>query len=339
LADFLTGPEFRSLPTTAPGFVEPMKALLRQELPRGSQWLYELKFDGIRALAIKKATELALISRAGNNLNSRYPGLVKELRQLPEKQALLDGEIVALDAQGRPSFQVLQSYHANPRKPPLLYYAFDILNLEGKDLRSLPLWRRKEILQEIARGFGPGVRLAADIVASNSRLLAEMQARGLEGLIAKEKNSKYESGRRSGAWVKFKWSQEQEFVIGGYTPPKGARAYFGAILVGYFEQERLIFAAKVGTGFDHRTLQELYARFQKLLQGECPFANLPEDSLGPGRGITRSEMRQCSWLEPRLVCQVRFSEWTRDGHLRQPAFLGLREDKRAREVVRERAQV
>jgi bifunctional non-homologous end joining protein LigD len=164
-----------------------------------------------------------------------------------------------------------------------------------------------------------------------------MQARGLEGLIAKRRDSKYESGRRSGAWVKFKWTNEQEFVIGGYTEPKGTRSHFGALLVGYYEQGTLRFAAKVGTGFDQRLLVALYAKFQELVRPDCPFANLPEKARGGrSQGLTARAMRNCTWLEPKLVCQIRFAEWTRDHHLRQPAFLGLREDKAPKEVIREK---
>jgi bifunctional non-homologous end joining protein LigD len=163
-----------------------------------------------------------------------------------------------------------------------------------------------------------------------------MKARGLEGLIAKRSDSKYETGRRSGAWLKFKWTAEQEFVIGGYSAPRGSRKHFGAVLVGYYEGKKLRFASKVGTGFDQRTLKDLYGRFQKLVGSDCPFVNLPELAGRFGRGLTRAEMKRCTWLEPKLVCQIRFAEWTRDGHLRQPAFLGLREDKQPEEVVREK---
>jgi bifunctional non-homologous end joining protein LigD len=164
-----------------------------------------------------------------------------------------------------------------------------------------------------------------------------MQARGLEGLIAKRRDSKYEPGRRSGAWVKFKWTNEQEFVIGGYSEPKGSRAHFGALLVGYYEKGKLLFAAKVGTGFDQKLLTSLHDKFKNLVRPDCPFANLPEKISGRwGQGLSASEMRRCTWLEPNLVCQVRFAEWTRDNHLRQPAFLGLRDDKEPKEVVREK---
>lgn len=313
-----------------------MKARLVTELPQGPQWLYEVKFDGVRALAIKTGRSVALVSRAGNDLSLKYPELTKALGKLRADQAVLDGEIVALDAEGRPSFQVLQSFHNVARRPPLLFYVFDLINLRGRDMTGLPLVERKAVAESLLKGGNDRVRFSAGFEGDASEMLHELQARGFEGVVAKLKDSKYEAGRRSGAWVKFKWSNEQEFVIGGYTRPKGGRAYFGALLVGYYDQDRLLFAGKVGTGFDQRWLKSLHRKFQKLIRQDCPFVNLPEKPSGGSKGITRGEMRWCTWVAPSLVCQVRFAEWTRDGHLRQPAFLGLREDKKPTEVVRER---
>jgi bifunctional non-homologous end joining protein LigD len=180
------------------------------------------------------------------------------------------------------------------------------------------------------------LRFSSSFQKVPAKLAAEMKKRGLEGLIAKQADSLYEPGRRSGAWVKYKWTNEQEFVIGGYTRPRGGRSFFGAILVGFYDQDRLLFAGKVGTGFDERTLRDLHRRFQAFIRPDCPFANLPEKVPGAGgQGMTAGKMKLCTWIAPRLVCQVRFAEWTRDHHLRQPAFLGLREDKNPREVVRE----
>jgi bifunctional non-homologous end joining protein LigD len=250
---------------------------------------------------------------------------------------VLDGEIVAVDEQGRSSFQLLQSYHMNGKKPPLLYYAFDLLNVDGKDLTGLPLLERKAMAESLLKGVAPMIRFSAGIQTDSATVMREMQARGLEGLIAKRKDSSYEKGRRSGAWLKFKWTNEQEFVIGGYTQPRGSRTHFGAILVGYYENEELRFAAKVGTGFDYKLLSSLFDKFQKLTRIDCPFVNLPEKpSAGRGKGLTAAQMKVCTWVEPKLVCQVRFAEWTRDHHLRQPAFMGLREDKDPEEVVREK---
>jgi bifunctional non-homologous end joining protein LigD len=201
------------------------------------------------------------------------------------------------------------------------------------------LEKRKALVESILPEAPSRIRFSAAIKANSAKLIKAMQARGLEGLIAKRKDSKYETGRRSGAWIKFKWTNEQEFVIGGYTEPKGTRTHFGALLVGYYENKKLMFAAKVGTGFDQKLLSGLYQKFQKLKQEDCPFANLPEKSIvGRAQGLTAREMKRCTWLQPKLVGQVRFAEWTRDGHLRQPAFLGLREDKRPEEVRREIAR-
>jgi len=314
-----------------------MKALLVERLPEGDKWLYEVKFDGIRAIAIKNGQKIELISRTARQLTSRFPGIVKALSDLPASQAVLDGEVVALDPQGRSSFQLLQSYEmAGGTKPPLVYYIFDLLNLEGRDLASLPLHQRKVLAESVISNVSPLVRFSPALKAASEKVIAELKARGLEGLLAKRHDSKYEYGRRSGAWAKFKWTTEQEFIIGGFTPPQGSRSHFGAILVGYYQGRDLIFAGKVGTGFNDRMLESLYARFKKLIQPSCPFANLPEKLTSSGaKGMTRSEMRKCTWLKPELVCQVRFAEWTRDNHLRQPAFLGLREDRSPEEVTRE----
>jgi bifunctional non-homologous end joining protein LigD len=327
---------FGRLPKKKPDFVDPMKALLLDELPKGADWVYELKFDGVRALAIKDNRAIQLISRSGKELGSKYDELLEPLAKLPARQAVLDGEVVVLDEKGRSSFQLLQSYQmGGVKKPPLFYYVFDLLNLDGKDLTGVPLFQRKAMLETLVANVSPAIRFSPSIKADSARLMREMKARGLEGLIAKRRDSKYESGRRSGAWVKFKWTNEQEFVIGGYTQPKGTRTHFGALLVGYYEKGKLLFAAKVGTGFDQRLLESLHNKFKKLLRPDCPFSNLPEKRPGSS-GLSAAEMRRCTWLEPKLVCQVRFAEWTRDNHLRQPAFLGLREDKRPKEVVREK---
>jgi bifunctional non-homologous end joining protein LigD len=322
---------------STPAFIEPMKARLVEELPQGDEWLYEVKFDGVRALAIKSGRSSSILSRTANDLTAKYPEIADALRDLPAKHAVLDGEIVALDPEGRSSFQLLQSWHRTltSRRPPLIYYAFDLLSFNGRDLKALPLEERKRMMEDALSSASPPIRFSRGLRAVAPRLMREMQARGLEGLIAKKRHSEYEPGRRSGAWVKFKWSAEQEFVIGGYTAPKGSRFHFGALLVGYYEKNRLLFAGKVGTGFDGATLKMLEAKFRPLVRAQCPFANVPECLPGANKGMTRSAMRQCTWLEPRLVCQVRFTEWTRDHHLRQPAFLGLRDDKQPRDVRRE----
>jgi bifunctional non-homologous end joining protein LigD len=324
------------LPKAEPLFVEPMKALLVKDLPRGPEWMYEVKFDGFRIEAIKNKGTICLVSRNGKDLTRRFNEVAEGLRKLPAGDAVLDGEVVAVDEKGVSSFQLLQTYQeVGLGRQPLLYYVFDLVQLEGRDLQGLPLSKRKELLGALLAGMPECIRFSAGLQGDSLRLLDEMKKHGLEGVVAKRRDSKYQAGQRSGAWVKFKWSNEQEFVIGGYTPPKGERTAFGSVLVGYYENGKLIFASKVGSGFDTRLLKSLYERFQDLRRTSCPFANLPERVPG---GLSASEMRRCTWVEPKLVCQVRFAEWTRDHHLRQPLFLGLREDKDPVTVVREQAR-
>ena len=219
-------------------------------------------------------------------------------------------------------------------KCPAVCYVFDCLYLDGRAIVNEPLMRRREWLEDAIRK-GSAYRVSEG-VTEGAALLEAVKQIGLEGIIAKQAASEYEPGRRADAWLKIKCLNGQEFVIGGYTAPKGGRLFFGAILVGYYDREKLIFASKVGTGFDHEALKYLYARFQKLKHADCPFANLPEKR-GTSGGLTAGEMTRRTWVEPKLVCQIAFTEWTRDGHLRHPAFLGLREDKKPQEVIRETA--
>jgi len=326
------------LPKRKLAFIEPMKAELVETLPKGDHWIYELKFDGIRALALKRGKNIELISRNAKDLTEKFPEVARALRDLPCKEAMLDGEVAALDNEGRSSFQLLQARELSGERPAIFYYVFDLIQLDGKDLTGVPLLKRKAMAKMLLERASDTIRFSASINAESERILAEMKSRGLEGVIAKQKDSKYEIGRRSGAWVKFKWTTQQEFVIGGYSEPRGTRSHFGALIVGSYEKKKLKFAAKVGTGFDQKLLRSLHQKFQKLTRPDCPFVNLPEKAGRFGRGLTAAEMKRCTWLDPKLVCEIRFAEWTRDDHLRQPAFLGLREDKQPEEVIREKAK-
>jgi bifunctional non-homologous end joining protein LigD len=322
----------KPLPNGELKFVEPMKCRLVATLPRGAEWVYEIKFDGFRGLAIKDGDEARLISRNNKDLGAKFPGVVRALKKLPCEKLMLDGEVVALDEKGRSSFQLLQrAGDPGVKSLGLFFYAFDILNVNGRDTTGLPLPERKALLKTLIAGKTDCIRVSDVLESDLDHLTAAMQKAGLEGFIAKKRDSRYEPGQRSGTWVKFKWGREQEFVIGGYTDPEGSRPYFGSILVGYYKGDRLIFAAKVGTGFDTKVLKSLYDRFQKIRIDYAPFTNLPER----GGHLTGAQMRSCKWIQPKFVCQVRFSEWTHDNHLRQPVFLGLREDKNPREVIKE----
>lgn len=316
-------------------FVEPMKAKAVTTPPTDEDWIYEVKFDGFRSLAISHAKNVALISRTENDMTAKFPEVTEALEKLKLPDCILDGEIVALDEKGRSSFQMLQAYDLHQEQPPLCYYVFDLLRLKNKDLTDLPLLERKERLRHLFKDTGV-IRYSSSLEGDAAKLLKHARKLGLEGLIGKRPGSVYEVGRRSGQWIKLKLNREQEVVIGGYTPPAGTRKHFGALIVGVHADGEFRCVGKVGTGFDTRLLRELHARFEPLIQKKCPFANLPSQSSGRwGQGITQADMKRCTWLKPKLVCQVKFAEWTRDQRLRHPVFLGMREDKPAREVARE----
>lgn len=318
------------------GFVEPMKALAVEQVPPG-EWKLEIKFDGYRAFALVREGAVTLWSRNRRNLSPDYPEVTAALRRLRCREAVLDGELVALDAHGRSSFQLLQQRATRGARPSLHYYAFDLLSLDGRSLLASPLERRQTALAKLIGRGTDVVRLSPTFAVSPEQLLDAARQQGLEGIIAKRAGSVYEPGRRSGAWVKCRLAAEQEFVIGGLTPPQGSRAHFGALLIGYFSGRDLLYAGKVGTGFDARRLRELSARLQPLAIEVCPFANLPLTKRARfGAGMTAAVMRRVTWVKPEVVCQVRFTEWTDHGMLRHPVFLGLREDKPAREVRREK---
>src|SRR5262252_8789138 len=251
-----------------PSFIEPMQALLVEKLSDGDDWLYEIKHDGYRALAFKDGKDVLLISR--NKKAFDYPELLDALRKLPAERVILDGEIAALDEKGRSSFQLLQLFKKSG-DVPLVYYVFDLLSLEGKDLRNQTLATRRKALANLLKDAPDIIRVSDELRGSKEDLIRVAQEFGLEGLVAKRKASVYESGRRSGAWVKFKITKSQEFVIGGYTLPDGARSHFGSVLVGYHSPDGLKFAGRVGTGFSEKTLANLCAKFQKLRQSDCPF--------------------------------------------------------------------
>lgn len=328
--------ELAKLPDGKPRFIPPMKPRLLEAPPAAGDWIYELKFDGIRLIAVKNGGKVNLISRNENELAGRFAAVAAAVAALPIDDCVIDGEVVALDEKGGSSFQLLQAHEMEGRRAPIYYYVFDLLQAAGKSLIGLPLERRKDLLASLCENGAESIRFSGEIGGDPHALLREVKRLRLEGVIGKQRGSVYEPGRRSGAWVKLKCVNEQEFVIGGFTPPQGARKHFGALLVGYYDKDRLLFAGKVGTGFNTKLLALLHQRLKAEKRGDGPFADLPSKQGGQWvQGITPAMMRRCTWVNPVFVCQIKFAEWTRDGKLRQPVFLGLREDKAAEEVNRQ----
>jgi bifunctional non-homologous end joining protein LigD len=312
-------------------FFNPMLLLRTDSLPAGEQWLYELKLDGYRAVAFKRNGGVHLRSRNDKNFNGSYPAVVTALARLPD-DTVIDGEIVAFDEEGRPSFNALQNNGANAT--PIAYYVFDVMVLAGKDVRHEPLHERRQLLEKKVLPLLPEpVRYSAPLEAELPVLIQSVRLHGFEGLVAKRRNSLYESGLRSGAWMKMRVNRGQEFVIGGYT--RGTTT-FDALVFGYYERDKLIYVARTRSGLTPASRTQLFKRFKGLEIDDCPFANLPEARSGRwGQGLTREKMADVQWLEPVLVGQFEFVEWTADNHLRHSRFVGLREDRRAREVGRE----
>jgi DNA ligase D-like protein (predicted ligase) len=305
-----------------------MLATLSDRRDLGDEWLLERKFDGERCVARKSGGVVRLESRTGKELTGTYPEVSSAVAAQRARELLLDGEVVAYEGQqtsfGRlqqrlgvtvPSAELLAAF-------PVVYCVFDLLELDGDDLRGLPLLERRARLTRTLRPRA-GLRLSEAWRGDTQRRFVEACRSGWEGLIAKRADAPYSAGR-SREWLKLKCAWEQELVIGGYTDPGGTRTDFGALLVGYYEQDALRYAGKVGTGYSAATLRQLGARLRALETPESPFVD------------ARPVPRGTHWTRPELVAQIGFAEWTRDGRLRQPRFLGLRDDKHAREVVRER---
>ncbi|HVN45499.1 MAG TPA: non-homologous end-joining DNA ligase [Steroidobacteraceae bacterium] len=316
----------------AAGFVVPMAAQSVKSLPRGAEWLYEPKLDGYRALLLKQGSVVRLLSRNEKELTAMYPGVAAAGLRLNAREALLDGEIVAVADDGRPSFQALQHRSSHPRHR-IVFYAFDVLHLDGRNLMAEPLTARRARLPKLI-GANDIIRQSQDLPGSTDAIVQALQAAGIEGVVAKRRNSTYQPGERSGDWVKLKLERQQELVIGGYRPAGSAGV--DALLVGYYERGDLMFAGKVRAGFTPHIRRELLARLGPLAISECPFSNLPDASAGHwGGGVTADQMREMRWTAPQLVAQIRFTEWTADKRLRHAAFLGLRVDKAASDVRRE----
>jgi bifunctional non-homologous end joining protein LigD len=310
-----------------PEWISPMLAVLTRERFSDPGWVFERKLDGERCLAFRIGAGVRLLSRTRQRLNDTYPELVAPLESQSSDDFVLDGEIVAFE-RGRTSFERLQrriQLH-DPREAlesgvAVFYYVFDLLRLDGWDTTGLPLRDRKRLLRD-AFGFGGRLRLLPHRNRHGEALYRDACRRGWEGLIAKRVDAVYQHGR-SEDWLKFKCVLEQEFVVGGWTDPTGTRVGLGALLIGYYDHGRLRYAGKVGTGYTQAVLRDLRARLDRLAQDEPPFER---------DGLPHSRVH---WVRPELVAQVGYSELTRDGKLRHPRYLGLRTDKRPREVALE----
>ena len=312
-----------------------MKATLVNSMPTG-EWIYEIKFDGYRALALRGGNQTRILSRNQKDLGKKFQTIADSIAALNVQDAVIDGEIVALDDKGRSSFQLLQGFDMGLVRPPIAFYAFDLLRLNGEDLRGLPVEERKGKLAALLKNPPPGIRYSASFTQNIDQLLTKVRELSMEGLIGKRSGSKYDS-KRSGVWLKIKLYQQGSFVVGGYTQPGGERKHLGALLVGVHQGRQLKFAGRVGTGFSENLLKLLSSQLNKIAVKDCPFDNLPASGRGLDPGLTAAEMKRCVWVKPVVVCEVKFTEWTRDNRLRQPVFLGLRDDKKASEVIREKA--
>ena len=296
-----------------------MKAVLSDVRFSDPAWLYERKLDGVRCIAHRDSSGVRLLSRTDRIMNGEYPEVAEALADQQCSDFVVDGEVVAFDRRGVTSFSRLQRRHRE--RVAIFLYLFDMLRQDGVDVRESPLRERKARLRRALR-FDDPIRFTVHRNEHGEQLFEEACRKGLEGVIAKRADSPYRA-TRSRDWLKLKCHAEQELVIGGFTAPQGSRTDFGALLVGYFEGDSLRYAGKVGTGFGRATLAELGARLRELETGENPFADVHPIPRGT------------HWVKPQLVAQIAFSEWTRDGRLRHPRYLGLRDDKHVREVVRE----
>jgi len=308
---------------------EPMLCESAERPPEGLDWRYELKLDGFRAIGRKSGRSAQLWSRNQKDFTRRFPGVVKGVAELPS-DTVIDGEVVALDRTGKPSFNLLQGFGD---AQAIVLYAFDLLMLRGKDVRLWPLDERREQLREIISTLPDTIRHSETFNVPLPELMLAVKKHELEGIVAKRAGSQYRSGERSRDWLKWRANRGQEFVIGGYIPKGDA---LDSILVGYYEGCNLMYAASVRAGFSREFRRVLLSHFEELRVARCPFVNLPDHVEGRWReGLTAAKMVLCHWLGPFIVARIDFLEWTPDNRLRHPRFAGIRSDTDARDTVRE----
>ncbi len=306
-----------------PAFIAPQLATLVTAPPAGDQWLHELKFDGYRMLCRIDRGKVRFFSRNGKEWTAKFPSVVEAVKLLPVTNAMLDGEMVIVDAQGKSSFQKLQRA-LGTGSAGFVYEIFDLMHLDGFDLTRVPLEKRKELLKGICGGKRDLLRYSEHLEGNGDAFFKHACEYGIEGIVSKLATSTYDS-TRSKSWLKVKCNKQQEFVVAGYTPLTNNLPGIGSLILGVYEKKKLVYAGRVGTGFTEKLRRELQKQLDKLAQKSSAFAVLPKE---PG-------LRKAQWTEPKLVAVVTFTEWTDDGAVRHPSFQGLREDKDAKEVVRE----
>jgi bifunctional non-homologous end joining protein LigD len=298
-----------------------------QALPTGADWTYEVKWDGYRTLASKDGDRVVLYSRNLKDVTRQYPTVARAVATLRSRSVIVDGELVALDREGRPSFQALHHQAAGA----VVLYTFDLLHCDGTDFVKKPIEERRAALADAAQGSA--LLLSETLPGTPRQIERAVRNLGLEGIVAKRRGSRYEPGKRSDAWIKVKFNRRQEFVVGGYRPGGSS---FDSLLVGCYEGRRLMFAGKVRAGFTPHTRADVFEAIAPLRAARCPFANLPSSRTGHwGEGVTAEDMQTLAWVKPAVVVEVAFTEWTRDLNLRHAAYVGIRRDKRARDVRRE----
>ena len=321
-----------TLPQKPAAYIEPMDCLAVTKLPNSANWVWEIKIDGYRAIAVKSDDRVNLYSRTKNSFNNKFSYIVDALSDMPAG-TVLDGELVAIDNDGRPNFNLLQNFRTGARH--IQYYVFDVLCLNNRDTTRLSLIERRNLLKTVSFK-DQRIKILDYVEAEPAELLSAVREQKLEGIVGKRKDSRYEPGARSGEWIKHRVNRGQEFVVGGYTP--GLHG-LDAIIVGYYRGKELVYVARTRNGFVPASRRQLFEKLKPLVIPNCPFVNLPEKHRSRwGEGLTTEEMKKCVWVKPKLVAQIEYLEMTEADHLRHSKFVGLREDKDPRLVFNEHAR-